>query len=344
MGTLWYSLVALMVAGYVILDGYDLGAGVIHLGIAKTEAERRQVLQSIGPLWDGNEVFLVALGGTLFFAFPRLYAVSFSGFYLPLMIVLWLLIFRGMAVEFRSHVNDAVWRGFWDVVFTFASGLLAVVFGVAIGNVIRGVDFDPSGTFFLPLWTDFGVAPPVGALDWYTGLVGLFSLSVMTLHGALWIALRTAGGLQQRARRAAAIAWACVLVTGALVTVLSFKLQPLLARNLAATPWGVVFPALAVGGLLVARLNSHRGHDHQAFFASSIAIAGMVGSAAFGIYPYVLPSLGGPALTVDNTLAGAHGLAIGILWWAPGMFLAAIYIIYAHIVFSSKVTPGAGGY
>jgi len=335
MGTLWYSLVALMVAGYVILDGYDLGAGVIHLGIAKTDAERRQVIESIGPLWDGNEVFLIALGGTLFFAFPRLYALSFSGFYLPLMIVLWLLIFRGMSVEFRSNVNDVAWRGFWDVVFTFASGLLAVVFGVAIGNVIRGVNFDPSGTFFLPLWTNFGVAPPLGALDWYTGIVGVFSLAVMTLHGALWIALRTSGELQNRARRSAAIAWPCVLVVGAAVTVLSFRLQPLILRNLAAAPWGAVFPALAVGGLLAARVASHRRHDHQAFLASSAAIAGMVASAAFGIYPYVLPS----QLTIDNTLAGPHGLAIGIMWWAPGMLLAALYIGYAHRVFSGKVPP-----
>jgi cytochrome d ubiquinol oxidase subunit II len=108
MGTLWYCLITAMIAAYVILDGYDLGAGVIHLWISKTDAERRQVLQSIGPLWDGNEVWLVALGGTLFFAFPRLYAASFSGFYLALMVVLWLLILRGLAIEFRSHVEDVV--------------------------------------------------------------------------------------------------------------------------------------------------------------------------------------------------------------------------------------------
>src|ERR1700683_552473 len=117
----WFCLVALLLAGYVALDGYDLGAGMIHLFVARSDSERLQVLQSIGPFWDGNEVWLLAGGGTLFFAFPALYASSFSGFYLPLMIVLWLLMLRGISIEFRSHVESPVWRPLWDVVFGGAS-------------------------------------------------------------------------------------------------------------------------------------------------------------------------------------------------------------------------------
>ena len=158
MPTLWFCLVAIMLAGYVILDGFDIGAGVIHLFVAKNDAERRAVLASIGPVWDGNEVWLLAAGGTLYFAFPGLYASSFSGFYLALMIVLWLLILRGISIEFRSHVNSELWHTFWDVIFAGASVLLAIFYGTALGNVVRGVPIDADGYFFLPLWTTFSQA------------------------------------------------------------------------------------------------------------------------------------------------------------------------------------------
>src|SRR6266704_689570 len=151
MGTLWFCLVALMIAIYVLLDGFDLGAGAIHLFVAKTDEERRQVLASIGPVWDGNEVWLLAAGGTLYFAFPGLYASAFSGFYLPLMIVLWLLILRGISIEVRNHIDSPVWKPFWDVIFAGASALLAIDFGAALGNIVRGAPLDAAGNFFLPL-------------------------------------------------------------------------------------------------------------------------------------------------------------------------------------------------
>src|SRR5262245_6608958 len=139
MGTIWFWIVALMIAVYVLLDGVDLGAGAIHRFVAKTDEERRQVLASIGPVWDGNEVWLLAAGGTLYFAFPVLYASGFSGFYLPLMIVLWLFIVRGLSIELRNHLHHAVWRPFWDAGFFGSSVLIAVFFGAALGNVVRGV-------------------------------------------------------------------------------------------------------------------------------------------------------------------------------------------------------------
>src|SRR6266851_2242281 len=155
MGTVWYCLVALTLVFYVLLDGFDLGAGILHLVVARTGEERRQVLRSIGPVWDGNEVWLLATGGTLFFAFPALYASGFSGFYLPLMIVLWLLVLRGISIEFRNHVHSQVWTPFWDFVFCFSSLLLAIFYGAALGNVVRGVPLDARGYFFEPLWTNF---------------------------------------------------------------------------------------------------------------------------------------------------------------------------------------------
>src|SRR5436190_22996086 len=150
MGTVWFCLVAIMIAVYVLLDGFDLGAGAIHLLAAKTEEERRQILASIGPVWDGNEVWLLAAGGTLYFAFPALYASGFSGFYLPLMIVLWLLILRGSSIEFRSHLHSAVWELVWYFLFCSSRLLLAIFLGFALGNVVGGIALDRVGYCFDP--------------------------------------------------------------------------------------------------------------------------------------------------------------------------------------------------
>src|SRR5579863_9765024 len=157
METLWFMIVAVMVAAYVVLDGFDLGSGVICLFMARSSGERRTVLRAIGPVWDGNEVWLLAAGGTLYFAFPQLYASSFSGFYLPLMMVLWLLMLRGIGIELRAHMANPVWVGFFDVIFCASSVLLTIFFGAALGNVVRGVPLGPDGYFFEPLWTDFRV-------------------------------------------------------------------------------------------------------------------------------------------------------------------------------------------
>src|SRR5258705_8022700 len=188
---LWFCLAAMTIIGYVLLDGFDLGAGIVRLFVTRTEGETSQVLRSIGPVWDGNEVWLVAVGGALFFAFPALYASAFSGFYLSLMIVLWLLILRGVSIEFRSHMDSAQWQQFWSTVFGFASAALALVFGMALGNVVRGVPLDQSGYFFLPLWTTFSPAGEVGIFDWYTLLVGVASLLALAVHGSLWVVLKT---------------------------------------------------------------------------------------------------------------------------------------------------------
>src|ERR1700746_736927 len=174
MGALWFCLVAGMLAVYVLLDGFDFGVGILHLGVAQNDGERRVVLASISPVWDGNEVWLIAAGGTLYFAFPALYASGFSGFYLPLMMVLWLLILRGTSIEFRNHIKSAIWDPFWDFLFCASSALLAIFVVAALGNVVRGVPWDASGYFFEPLWTDFRLdsGAEAGILDWYTILVG----------------------------------------------------------------------------------------------------------------------------------------------------------------------------
>src|SRR5215212_2212011 len=184
METIWFIFVALMVTMYVLLDGFDLGAGAGHLFAARNDRERRTIIRAIGPVWDGNEVWLIAAGGTLFFAFPTLYASGFSGFYLPLIIVLWLLMIRGLSIELRGHINDPMWACFWDAAFFVGSSLLAVFYGAALGNVVRGVPLDESGNFFQPLWTDFSpFSGTPGILDWYTVLIGLVGMVYFDLRG-----------------------------------------------------------------------------------------------------------------------------------------------------------------
>ena len=339
METLWFCLVAIMIAGYVVLDGYDIGAGIMHMLIARTDQDRRRVLKSIGPLWDGNEVWLLAAGGTLYFAFPALYAASFSGFYLPLMMVLWLLILRGISIEFRSHIHNAVWRPFWDFGFAFSSILLAIFFGAALANVVRGVPLDKSGFFFLPLWTDFQLGRAIGILDWYTVLVGIASLSTLSLHGATWLAYKTEGDLHARAKGAGQWFWWAVAGMTVVVTAISFAIQPHLNEQFTSHPWGYVFPAIAVAGLIGVRLFTAMRQDAKAFLSSAIYIVGMLTSVCFGVYPYVLPAWTDKAngLTVYNAAAGPYGLSIGLVWWAIGMALAVGYTAYVHWMFGGKV-------
>jgi cytochrome bd ubiquinol oxidase subunit II len=339
MESLWFCLVAAMIAIYVVLDGFDIGTGIIHLLVGRTEGERGSVLRAIGPVRDGNEVWLLAAGGTLFFAFPSLYASSFSGFYLPLMIVLWLLILRGVSIEFRDHVESLLWRPLWDVVFALSSLLLAVFYGAALGNVVRGVPLDASGYFFLPLWSDFRVSSHGGILDWYTIMTGVTALLALTLHGALWVRLKTADPVCERAdslsRR---ILWGVVTMTVAL-TAASFAIQPHLGERFASAPWGFVFPAIAIVGLLGIRSSRSAATELRAFLFSCAYLLGMLASAAFGVYPYLLPSSTDTqfGLTIHNAAADAYGLGIGLAWWIPGMILAAGYALYIYRHFGGKV-------
>jgi len=343
---IWFCIVAVMIAVYVVLDGFDLGAGIVHLGVARTDAERRAVLQSIGPVWDGNEVWLLAGGGALYFAFPALYASAFSGFYLPLMIVLWLLVLRGAAVEFRSHLDNPVWRPLWDVVFSFASALLAVFFGAALGNVVRGVPLDANGEFFLPLWTNFLPGPNPGILDWYTILVGVFALLTLTQHGALWVAYKTEREISARASQIARTAWYGVALLTVVVTAVSFSIQPHLADSFAALPAGYIFPALALAGLAGIFIFNRKQQELKAFLSSGVYIIGMLTSVVFGVFPLVLPANSDPAysLTIVNASAPAYGLQIGLMWFTPGILLALGYHVFLYRKFAGKVRVEGSGY
>jgi len=339
METVWFALVTMMLAMYVVLDGLNFGVGMVYRTVARAEAERRLARASINPVWVGYEVWLVAAGGLLFLAFPKAYAAGFSGFYLALIIVLWLLIFRGLALELRSHVDNDLWRQFWDLVFSGASFLLAFVFGTALGNLIRGVPLNRDGYFFVALWTDFtpGIRP--GILDWYTLFMGLTSVAILALHGANYLAMKTEGDLSRRAAGIARRAgWMSVACTIPAILALPY-VQPELQLNYASRPIGYLLPAtglLALGGALYCR---RRQYDVAAFLASSLFILAMLGSAAWGMYPHILRATTDPAfsLTAFNAATDAYGLTAGLWWFAAGFVLIIAYQVYAHRAFWGKV-------
>ncbi|MGD1090193.1 MAG: cytochrome d ubiquinol oxidase subunit II [Verrucomicrobiota bacterium] len=354
METLWFMIVAVMVAAYVVLDGFDLGAGVIYLSAARTPDERRKILRAIGPVWDGNEVWLVAAGGTLYFAFPLLYASSFSGFYLPLMMVLWLLMLRGIGIEFRAHMENPVWQGFFDVIFCVSSALLAIFFGAALGNVVRGVPLGLDGYFFEPLWTNFRVQSNAGILDWYTVLTGVIALVTLTAHGSLYIAVKTDGDLNRRARTVVLRAWPLQLLLTILGLVATVYIRPGVLDNYKQHAIGFLIPAFVFGSLAVMFYAIPKGADvvpdpkkeKIAFVASALYIVGMLVGAAFALYPVVLPSSSDPArnLTIYNTAAAHHGLTVGITWWILGMILASGYFVFLFRMFKGKVRLDGEGY
>jgi cytochrome d ubiquinol oxidase subunit II len=339
METIWFCIVAVMLAAYVLLDGFDLGAGIIHLFAARTEPERRAVISSIGPVWDGNEVWLLAAGGTLYFAFPGLYAAAFSGFYLALMIVLWLLMLRGISIEFRSHINSPLWKSFWDVVFCLSSALLAIFYGTALGNVVRGVPLNKDGYFFVPFWTTFTTGVSPGIIDWYTVLVGIAALLALTVHGALWVSMKTAGELESRARATAANVYWALCAAVLVISVASFGIQPHLKLSFETNPLLWIFPAVASAGLFGIRACLLARLPLGAFLSSCVFIVGLLCSAAFGLYPDVLPATGGATLdlTIHNAAAPAYGLRVGLIWWTPAFLLALSYSFFVYRHFRGKV-------
>jgi cytochrome bd ubiquinol oxidase subunit II len=344
--TLWCVFIALMIAMYVLLDGFDLGAGAIHLVAARDDGERRKIIRAIGPVWDGNEVWLIAGGGTLFFAFPVLYASSFSGFYLPLIIVLWLLMLRGLSIELRGHIGDPMWASFWDAVFFLGSSLLAIFFGAALGNVVRGVPLDADGYFFQPLWTDFNpFSDTPGILDPYTVLIGLLALATLIVHGANFIALKTDGDLNARSRTISRRFTYATVVLTVLATAFTFWVSPWMLASFNERPYGYVLPLVAIAGLVGIVLFNLRNDDRAAFLSSGAYIIGMLTSTVFGVYPKVLPAVD-PAnsLTIYNASASQYGMAVGLVWWSIGMVLAVVYFVVIYRLFRGKVSLEDEGY
>lgn len=319
-----------MLTAYAVLDGYDLGVGALHLLIARKDDERRIAINAIGPVWNGNEVWLIAAGGMMVVSFPRVYASGFSGFYLALMVVLWLLILRGVSIEFRGQLDNALWRSLWDTGFWFGSTLLALLLGVALGNVLRGLPLGPDGYF----QGTFALL-----LNPYSLLTGILSLIVLGWHGTSYLRLKSEGALLERARKWSAHLWWAVAAVTAIATIATFEVRPSLAANFRSHPLGWIFPLLTAlalaGGFLCRRGDLDRG----AFRSSTLAILGLMGSAATSVYPNLLTSTLNPAysLTVYNAAWSPLALRASLIANLFGMIGVIVYSTYVHRTFRGKV-------
>ena len=342
---LWFWLVAVMIAIYVVMDGFDFGAGILHLFVAKTNEERREVLGAIGPFWDGNEVWLLAGGGALFLAFPKVLASGFSGFYLAIWLVVWCLMLRGISVEFRSHLKDGLWRHFWDTTFAVSSILLPMLLGAALGNVLRGVPLDGTGYFEMPLWTNFKTGLQPGILDWYTVLIGVFALVTVAAHGALFLAWKLVGPVHERAKFLGVKLWSGVWALWLLASYATSVVNPALFQNLPKAPLAWLASLIFLGGLAVVFIGSKQDKPLLAFLGSSAFILGILAASAACVYPVMLKSTLEPAfsLTAQNASVGVHGLRVGLAWWLLGFPIAVGYLAFLFRFHRGKVKAAAEG-
>jgi cytochrome bd ubiquinol oxidase subunit II len=342
METLWFLLLSFLLIGYTVLDGFDLGVGILFPFVAKNDDARRLVLRAIGPIWDGNEVWLVASGGVLFFAFPRAYASALSGLYLAIFLVLWMLVLRALSIELHTQLENPLWHTFWEAIFFVSSLGLALVLGAALGNLLRGFPLDAKGYFFLPLWTDLLPGVPTGILDWYTLSVGVFAMSALSLHGANFLVWKTDGEIQQRAR---AIATRLTWISGALallVVILTLVVQPDVLTRFPAHPWGFVFPVIALTAWILLLVAVKRGRSEVLPLGCSKAfIAALLAAAFFGIFPNVLIASSSPvnSLTISNASTSQYGFRVGLVWFSLGLLLILSYMGYVYKSFWGKVKP-----
>ena len=326
---IWFFLFFVLIAGYAILDGFDLGVGVLSL-FNRSDHERRLYVNAIAPVWDGNEVWLLTGGGALFAAFPPVYATVFSGFYLALMLLLVGLIARAVSMEFRGRVESAPWRRFWDGAFGVGSLLPALLFGVAVGNILRGIPVDASGEF---------AGTFLGLLNPFSLLIGLLGLVMFVTHGAVYMALKSDGDLRQRMLAVASRCWIGWVVLHVVAVVSGFFAAPHLYDDTMGRPLFWAFFVLLLGSLLTLPLHLKPGKTLAAMLTSSVAIVSTIGVAATSLYPYLVPSSIDAAYSL--TVAGASStqrtlwtmLVIALI----GMPIVIAYTIVIYRVFKGKV-------
>ena len=345
MADVWFVIVCVLLVGYVVLDGFDFGAGVLHRIVARTDAQRREVIAAIGPFWDGNEVFLLAAGGALFLAFSRVLAVGLSGLYLAVMLVLWGILLRGIGLELRSHLRDSMWRSFWDVVFQLASGLLALLLGVALGCVLRGFPLGEDGYFGLELFSFESPTRGLGVIDAYTLFTGLFALLLITQHGGRFLAMRTTGEVAARAKDIAQRLTIPVVLAWVLVTALTYVFAGPAATTFAERPWAWPLAPIAGGALYLGWYFGRRDAAGRAFLASCATIVALLGIAATSMYPVLLRSTtDAPALDVNNAASPDTTLGLGLRWWFFAFALVVGYFVNLARIHRGPATPyGEGG-
>lgn len=349
MELLWYCILLLVASVYFILDGYDFGVGIIHLFLARGREEKETVAKAAGLFWDFNEVWLVVLGGLLFMAFPVYYASVFSGFYLPLTILLWLLIFRAIGIELKAHFQNEVWRTFWEKSFGISSLLLALFCGAALGNLVRGVDIGGQDTpgsfghqyFFLPLWNDTfsPLRVDAGVLDWFTLLIGLQAVLILTIHGANWIILKTNSTINGRLLRLIPSLAIAELVLIVLSVAAWNYVEPAGFKGFMERPFLLIFPLIFFAGFLLQLFRQRIKHPVLAFSGSSALIFSGIVSSMAPMFPVILPSRSSISngLTVYNTATSEYAFSTATVWMVLGFLLTAVYFIIQQRILKGKI-------
>jgi cytochrome bd ubiquinol oxidase subunit II len=327
---IWFVLLGVLLSGYAILDGFDFGVGILHL-LARDDTERRILVNSIGPLWDGNEVWLVTFGGALFAAFPEAYATVFSGFYAAFMLILFALILRAISLEFRGKLDSAVWRRSWDACFFLSSLLAPLLFGVAVGAAMLGISLDERGVFggrFLDL------------LQPYTLAVGLMTVAMFTMHGAIFLHLKTEGTLQQRIHRWMWRGFGSFLVMYLFTTIMTLVAVPRAVENFGLYPWAWVVVVLNVMAIANIPRAIYQRRPAYAFVSSCATIAALIFLFGMGLFPNLVTSNPNPgnSLTIYNAASSPMTLGIMLLVAAIGMPFVLAYTAIVYWTFRGKVS------
>jgi len=333
---IWFILLAVLLAGYIILDGFDLGVGILH-PIARTDQQRRVVINAIGPLWDGNEVWLVTFGGALFAAFPEAYACIFSGFYMAFILLLFALIFRAVSLEFRSKLSSRVWRVFWDWSFFASSLVAALLFGVAAGNVLQGLPLNERGDY---------VGGFIELLNPYAILVGLMTASMFAMHGAIYLYLKTDGELQDRLNTWMWRTFGIFLVMYILTTMYTLVNIPLATANFKQYPWAAVVVVLTVLAIANIPRCIHWCRPGWAFLSSCATLAAFVFLFAMALFPNLVtnstPDIS--SLTIYNAASSPKTLWIMFIFAIFGMPFVLAYTVVIYWTFRGKVQLGDFSY
>ncbi|SHJ58471.1 cytochrome d ubiquinol oxidase subunit II [Reichenbachiella agariperforans] len=343
----WYIIIAIVLSIFFILDGYDFGTGIIHLFFAKEEKDKVVIAKAAGLFWDSNEVWLVAGGGLLFMAFPTFYASVFSGFYLPLILVLWFIIFRAIGLELRGQFDYPIWKSIWDKSFGISSLLMALFFGVGLGNIVRGVNLGgvengvstyEAHYFFLPLWNSSfspsGTHP--GVIDWFTIIIGIIAVVTLAIHGANWIRLKTNSSINEKLKSIVSrLTWVLIALTIFSLAVWHV-INPRPFGNFADNPMFLIFPLLYLAGIAG---QFFAPTYWWKFCSSSMIIVGGITSSLASIFPVILPSTNtlNDSLTIYNTTTSAYGLSVAAGWMIIGIILLAVYTIVQKKLLGGKI-------
>lgn len=326
---IWFLLVGALFTGYVILDGFDLGVGALHL-LTKTDTERRLMINSIGPVWDGNEVWLVTGGGALFAAFPDVYATVFSGFYLAFMLLLLCLIFRAVAIEFRSKYPSKWVRNAWDVSFSVSSMLSSVLIGVAMGNLIQGVQFQRAEVLDMSL---------LDLLNPYSIATGLLTLALFMMHGSIYVVLKNEGELQKKARtwfHYSMVFFTLMFIFVSFVTLLYF---PHVTDHFRENVLWLIFPTLGILAIANIPREIYHGRNFMAFLSSGFAIASLTSLVGAGFFPEMVHCVNNPewTMTVYNSASSQKTLAIMLVIAIIGVPIVMAYTASIYWIFRGKV-------